>query len=111
MKCEADHDYRVNGVAIQSCGYELHALFASATAADCVVTAPGSTEIVVGSTNSFKLSVSDAKKLAVRFDGSEDVTAFLSGMGSATRYGHSQQTMPLACNNSCFSAQALVNSM
>ena len=57
----------------------MHAAFVPATAADCVIQAQGSAEIAVGSTSSFQLRIADTQKLARRFDGSEDVIAFLSG--------------------------------
>lgn len=57
----------------------MHAAFAPATAADCVIQARGSAEVAVGLTSSFDLRIADTQKLARRFDGSEDVTAFLSG--------------------------------
>lgn len=85
--CESDDDCRVDGVDIRPGGCEMHAVFAPATAADCVVMATRSTEIVAGSKTSFELRISDAKRPAVCIDGSEDVTAFLSGLGSGTVYG------------------------
>lgn len=77
---EVNGHCRVNGAAIRDAGYEMHAAFAPATAADCVIRAAhGTAEVDVGSTSSFELRIADTKKLASCFDGSEDVTAFISG--------------------------------
>lgn len=67
----------------------MHAAFAPATAADCVIQGQGSAEVAVGSTSSFELQIADTQKLARRFDGSEDVTAFLSGAALTTEHGSS----------------------
>lgn len=76
---------RVNGAAIRDAGYEVHAAFAPATAADCVIeAAQGNAEVTVGSSSSFDLRIADTKKLARCFDGSEDVTAFVSGAAFTT---------------------------
>lgn len=94
-------DCRVNGAETLSGGYEMRANFAAATAGACVVKAQSSTVAVAGATNSFKLSISDANKLAMQFDGSEGVTAFVSGVGSAaamnilSRQCHLLATAPL----------------
>lgn len=91
MDCPGSNEHkvnnhcRVNGAAIRSAGYEMHAAFAPATAADCVLqAAQGNAEVAVGSTSSFELRIADTKKLASRFSGSEDVTAFILGEALTT---------------------------
>lgn len=74
-----DHSCRVNGVALRPDGFEMHATLASVTAADCVLQHPGHIEVTVGTSSSFKLKLSDAEQLAKRFDGSENITALISG--------------------------------
>lgn len=82
---EVNGHCRVNGAAIRDAGYEMHAAFAPATAADCVIqAAQGNADVTVGSTSSFELRIADTKKLARCFGGSEDVTAFISGAAYTT---------------------------
>lgn len=82
---EVNGHCRVNGAAIRDAGYEMHAAFAPATAADCVIqAAQGPAEVAVGSTSSFELRIVDTRKLACCFDGSEDVTALISGAALTT---------------------------
>ena len=64
----------------------MHAVWAPATAADCVIQAQGSAEVAVGSTSSFELRIADTQKLARRFVGCEDVTAFCSGAALSTEH-------------------------
>ena len=70
---------RVNGAATQPGGYEMHAVFAPVSARDCVLETPGSAELTVGTTSRFQLKIANAERLARRLDGTEHVTAYVSG--------------------------------
>ena len=75
---------RVNGTAMQPGSFEMHAVFAPVTATDCVLQTPNCAELVVGTTSSFQLKIADAEKLARCFEGTEHVTAYVSGASQIT---------------------------
>lgn len=85
---------RVNGAALQADGYEMHAVYGPAQASDCVLRGiQDLSKAAVNSTSCFQLSILGAERTDRRFDGLEDVTAFLSG-----KHLHTQTSCTSAYN-------------
>lgn len=67
-------------------GFEMHAAFGLVTAADCVLIATQTAfTATVNSSSCFSLTIVNADASRRLFDGTEDVTAFVSGQLSAAQ--------------------------
>lgn len=69
-------------------GFEMHAAFGLVTAADCVLIGTHAAfTATVNSSSCFKLTIVHADATGRLFNGTEDVTAFVSGQLSAAQPG------------------------
>ena len=72
---------RINGVPLLADGYKMHAGFGLITAAECMLRgADGALTAAVGSEGVFQLGIVGADRTGRCFDGTEDVTAYMTGM-------------------------------
>lgn len=70
----------MNGVALQANGYEMHAAFGPVIASDCMLVGlQDMTTAAVNSGSCLQLSIANADRTGRRFDGKEDIAAFVSG--------------------------------
>ena len=77
---------RLNGTAVGEHGYEMHAAFGRVTAADCaLIGTHAAFTATVNSSSCFSLTMLHAHTTGRLFDGTEDVTAFVSGQLSAAQ--------------------------
>lgn len=71
---------RLNGQLLHEKGFEMHALYGSVAAEDCVLKPMQAiSKVIVNSSSCFELSTANAGTTGRVFDGTEDVIAFVTG--------------------------------